>query len=114
MNKNIYKKMLDFYRDEYEDFIGVSSFDTSLKSFTLEEQIMRYAKHLSFWYMKLDQLKKYNPTDIDDHKIFLKFEISRAMTTVRTILPTEAVKKIITMIVETRKIQNHILLCFEN
>ena len=63
MYKEIYDNLLEYYRGEYEKFNGVSSFDISIKPFTLDEQIMRYGKHISFWYLKKDQLDLINPPD---------------------------------------------------
>ncbi len=105
MDKEIYDNMLEYYRGEYENFNGVSSFDFSIKPFTQDEQIMRYGKHISFWYMKKDQLDLINPPDKKDHEMFLNMEIKRSMCLIKLMLPRKAVKEILTMIVETRKIQ---------
>ena len=45
MNKEIFNKCLDYYRDEYEEFMDVSTLNTNSQIFSLEEQTMRYAKH---------------------------------------------------------------------
>lgn len=105
MYKEIYDNLLEYYRGEYETFNGVSSFDISIKPFTLDEQIMRYGKHISFWYLKKDQLDLINPPDKKEHEIFLNMEIKRSMSMIKLMLPKKAMKEILTMIVETRKIQ---------
>ena len=56
MYKEMYDNLLEYYRGEYEKFNGVSSFDISIKPFTLDEQIMRYGKHIYFWYLKKTNL----------------------------------------------------------
>lgn len=109
MNKEIYINMLEYYRDEYEDFIGVSTFDVSLKAFTLEQQIMRYGKHICFWYMKKDQLDFRNPPNKTDHRTFINLEIKRAMDMIKERLPKKAVEIVLIMIVETRKVQKSML-----
>ena len=87
------KNYVDFYRNEYEEFIGVSTLNTNLQIYTLEEQIMRYAKHLSFWYMKIDQLKQTQPADTKQKETFLTLEIQRTINSISKIIPTEIVGK---------------------
>ena len=102
MYKEIYDNLLEYYRGEYEKFNGVSSFDISIKPFTLDEQIMRYGKHISFWYLKKDQLDLINPLDKKEREMFLNMEIKRSMSMIKLLLPKKAIKEILTMIVETR------------
>ena len=109
MDKDIFNKCLDYYRDEYEEFMGVSTFSTNSQIFTLEEQVMRYAKHLSFWYMKLDQLKQTKPADIKYKNKFLKLETQRTIKTIENIFPDEIVSTIIEMATTTRNIHKGIL-----
>ena len=109
MDKNIFNKYLDYYRDEYEDFMGVSTLNTNSQIYTLEEQVMRYAKHLSFWYMKIDQLKQTQPDDMKIKNKFLKMETQRTIRTIENIFPEEIVSQIINMAKTTRKIHQGIL-----
>ena len=65
------KYYLELYRQEYEEYMKVNSYDRSEKLFTEEEQILRYSKHLSFWLMKFDLIRANKPPDYDTHIAFL-------------------------------------------
>ena len=50
----------DYFRKSYEEFMGASTNEVKYCIYTLEEQIDRYAKNISFWFIQLEkaQLKK--------------------------------------------------------
>ena len=85
--------LLEVYRDEYEDFMETSTKDLSHRFFSEEEQIMRYSKHLAFWFMKLDAVKH-----IENEKKciepFIKDQIVTTMLKMRTMFPQEVIFQI--------------------
>ena len=46
--------LLEAYRNEYEEFMQTSTKDKTHKYFTEVQQIVRYSKHLAFWYIQLN------------------------------------------------------------
>ena len=108
MNKKICKQFLDYHRDEYEQFMGVSSLDKSYKLFSLEQQQMRYAKHISFWYMKRDEIKNSNNNNIEQLH-FLQVQIYESLKNLKQMFPNDVIEQIMKIIIDTRKIHNHII-----
>ena len=88
------KYYLDLYRQEYEEYMGSSSFDNSMKLFTEEEQIIRYSKHLGFWLMKFDLIHLNKPSDYKSHSLFLLQTIAKTNDLINQMFPTD-VKDII-------------------
>ena len=94
IKKTSIKKYIDFYRNEYEDYMNVNSNDTTYKYFTLEEQIERYSKHYSFWLIKKDELKHNNYKDKNNREKFIQMEIVRTLNTIQNMFPNDVVLKI--------------------
>ena len=88
------KYYLELYRQEYEEYMGSSSFDNSMKLFTEEEQIIRYSKHLGFWLMKFDLIHLNKPSDYKSHSLFLLQNIAKTNDSINQMFPTD-VKDII-------------------
>ena len=95
LKKATLKKYLDLYRSEYEEYLNVNSFDKGYKLYSIDEQITRYSKHLSFWLMKRDELEKSKPKDFKNRGLFLHIEINRTIDTIQNMFPWETVKQII-------------------
>ena len=51
-----FKYFADYFRKSYENFMNVSTKEVKYNIYTLDEQIERYAKNLTFWYLQLDKL----------------------------------------------------------
>ena len=107
IKETTFKPFLCYFRDEYEEFIGEDNLDINSRLLTLEEQIMRYAKHLAFWCMKKDQLEKKN--EKGEKMSATKLEIERTMNVIKNIFPNNVLITILNMVGETRKIHNHLI-----
>ena len=78
-----FKYFVDYYRKSYEEFIGVSTSEIKYNIYTIEEQIDRYAKNLTFWYLQLDEMidsKKHKNKIIKMR--FIKSQINILMNTI--------------------------------
>ena len=51
-----FKCFADYFRKSYEEFMGVSTNEIKYNIYTLDEQIDRYAKNITFWYLQLNKL----------------------------------------------------------
>ena len=92
---------LEEYREEYEQFTQSDSRDYSYKIFTQDEQIRRHANFLSFWYIKLDELKKdpviLSQSDMITHvnkEIFFQMNIDKLENKIKTQHTAHAIKLI--------------------
>ena len=50
--------LLEIYREAFEDFTGFSTTNNTMRLFTEEEQVVRYAKVLAFWHIQRKELEK--------------------------------------------------------
>ena len=48
------KYWLDYFREGYEQYTGVSTTTIKKQLYTLEEQVERYSINLAYWYIQLD------------------------------------------------------------
>ena len=85
------KYYLELYRQEYEEYMGVSSYDTFEKLFTEEEQIIRYSKHLGFWLMKFDLTHLNKPSDYKTHSVFLLQNIAKTNDSIKEMFPKDVI-----------------------
>ena len=49
---------VEYFRKTYENVMCIDSKVVSYRACTLDEQIERYSKHITFWYIQLDKWKK--------------------------------------------------------
>ena len=85
------KYYLELYRQEYEEYTGISSYDTSKKLFTEQDQIIRYSKHLGFWLMKFDLIRLNKPSDYDTHSIVVLKNIAKTNDSINQMFPKDVV-----------------------
>ena len=82
---------LDYFRESYEQFIGVSTATIKKQLYTLEEQIERYSKNLAYWYIQLELEKTEShvnyPNDIQPKSEFIKSQITRLLNIIKDIFP---------------------------
>ena len=77
----------DYFRKSYEEFMGVSTNEVKYSIYTLEEQIDRYAKNISFWFIQLEKVKKtYGKNKITKIR-FIKSQLSRLINATEQIFP---------------------------
>lgn len=99
-----YAQFEDIYRDEFEKYTGMNTKDTSIKFFSLEEQIGRYSKAMSFWILLRDRItlsKKVNPTYYhknENNLNYINCMIHTNMCKIDNQFPTPAVKEIISIV----------------
>ena len=107
LKKPTLKKYLELYRKEYEEYNNVNSFDKGYKIYDIDEQIIRYSKHLSFWLIKRYELEKIKPKDFKNRALFLHIEINRTLDTIENMFPLETVKRIIHIANEAQEAHNY-------
>lgn len=103
------KYYLELYRQEYEEYMGVSSYDTSNKLFTEEEQIIRYSKHLGFWLMKFDLIHSIKPSDYKTLSLFLLQNIAKTNDSMKQMFPKDVLYIIKNMARGARDIHKQII-----
>lgn len=78
---------MDYFRQNYESFMGIDSKDVSYQAYSLDDQIERYSKNIAFWYIQLDKVKKtYGKNKIIKIK-FIKEQILRFINSTQNIFP---------------------------
>ena len=88
LNNYDFKHFADYFRKSYEEFMGVSTKEIIYNIYTLEEQIERYSKNLTFWFIQLDKIIGGKNTKNKIIKIrFIKSQINRLMNTIANIFP---------------------------
>ena len=80
--------------------------------FTLEEQISRYAENLTFWLMKLDEVKLIHPKDIKEREQFIKTVILNTMLKLNATFPEDVVKQINKQSFTMKTLHKHIITNF--
>jgi len=86
LNKTDGKKF-EYFRKSYEDFMGVSTSVIKCNIYTLEEQIERYAKNLTFWYLQMAKMVDYKHKNKMNKILFIKSQVERLMNTIENIFP---------------------------
>lgn len=109
LKKPTLKKYIELYRHEYEEFLGVNSLDKGYKIFSLDDQIIRYSKHLSFWLMKRDELEQSKPKDMKQRSLFFHLEINRTLTTIENIFDWDTMKRIVFIANEVQESHKRLL-----
>ena len=105
---------LELYRQEYEEYMGTSSYDTSKKLFTEQQQIIRYSKHLGFWMMKFDLIKLNKPPDYDSHALFILTNILSTNNWISLVFPRIVVDTIQGMAIGARDMHRQIITGFSS
>ena len=86
------KYWLDYFREGYEQYTGVSTTTIQKQLYTLEEQVERYSRTLAYWYIQLEMEKTEPhvnyPNDIQPKSEFIKSQIVRLMNIIRDIFPS--------------------------
>ena len=106
--------LLEAYRNEYEEFMQTSTKDKTHKYFTEVQQIVRYSKHLAFWYIQLNKLKQaeeHNPAEyhiIKDREPFIKKQIVDTMAKMNNMFSQEVILKINHLANKARQEHNNI------
>ncbi len=80
-------KTFEYFRKPYEDFMGVSTSVIKCNIYTLEEQIERYAKNLTFWYLQMAKMVDYKHKNKMGKILFIKSQVERLMNTIEHIFP---------------------------
>ena len=107
--------LLEAYRNEYEEFMQTSTKNKTHTYFTEVQQIVRYSKHLAFWYMQLNKIKhaeEHNPQEyniIKDREPFIKKQIIDTMAKMNQMFSQEVILKINHLANKARQEHNNII-----
>ena len=81
------KYWLDYFREGYEQYTGVSTTTIKKQLYTLEEQVESYSRTLAYWYIQLD-MEKTEPHVNYPKSEFIKSQIVRSMNIIKDIFPS--------------------------